>query len=50
MNDATVPYMAALEISVLGGIPARLFRISFSGDMPMSWLSLPTMATWSRGR
>ncbi len=32
MNDATVPYMAALEISVLGGIPARLFRISFSGE------------------
>jgi sarcosine oxidase subunit alpha len=32
MTDETVPYMAAKEISVLGGIPARLFRISFSGE------------------
>ena len=32
MTDETVPYMAALEITVLGGIPARLFRISFSGE------------------
>ena len=32
MNDETVPYMAAKEISVLGGVPARLFRISFSGE------------------
>jgi heterotetrameric sarcosine oxidase alpha subunit len=32
MNDETVPYMAALEISVLDGVPARLFRISFSGE------------------
>ncbi len=32
MNDQTVPYMAALDISVLGGVPARLFRLSFSGE------------------
>jgi len=32
LNDATAPYMAALEITVMGGIPARLFRISFSGE------------------
>jgi len=32
MNDETVPYMAAKELTVLGGIPARLFRISFSGE------------------
>jgi sarcosine oxidase subunit alpha len=32
LNDETVPYMAAKVISVLGGIPARLFRISFSGE------------------
>ena len=32
MNDQIVPYMAALEISVLGGVPARLFRLSFSGE------------------
>lgn len=32
LNDATVPYLAALPVTVLGGIPARLFRISFSGE------------------
>ncbi|MBG1232304.1 sarcosine oxidase subunit alpha family protein [Aestuariivirga litoralis] len=32
LNDETVPYLAAKEINVLGGIPARLFRISFSGE------------------
>ena len=32
LSDETVPYMAALPITVLGGIPARLFRISFSGE------------------
>ena len=32
INDQTVPYMAALEVSVLGGVPARLFRLSFSGE------------------
>ncbi len=32
LNDETFPYLAAKEISVLGGIPARLFRISFSGE------------------
>ncbi len=32
MTDETVPYMAALEITIMGGIPARLFRLSFSGE------------------
>ncbi|MFO1120755.1 MAG: sarcosine oxidase subunit alpha family protein [Hyphomicrobiales bacterium] len=32
MTDETVPYLAAKEITVLGGLPARLFRISFSGE------------------
>ena len=32
LSDETMPYMAAKAISVLGGIPARLFRISFSGE------------------
>ena len=32
MTDETVPYMAAKEITVLGGVPARLFRLSFSGE------------------
>ena len=32
MTDETVPYMAALEVTILGGVPARLFRLSFSGE------------------
>ena len=32
MNDETVPYMAALEVTIMGGVPARLFRLSFSGE------------------
>ena len=32
MSDESVPYMAALEVTILGGIPARLFRLSFSGE------------------
>ena len=32
MTDERVPYMAALEVSIMGGIPARLFRLSFSGE------------------
>ncbi|HTN98860.1 MAG TPA: sarcosine oxidase subunit alpha family protein [Nordella sp.] len=32
LDDKTFPYLAAKEISILGGITARLFRISFSGE------------------
>ena len=32
LNDETVPYLAAKEIIILGGLSARLFRISFSGE------------------
>lgn len=32
LNDTSFPYLAAKEISVLGGMNARLFRISFSGE------------------
>jgi heterotetrameric sarcosine oxidase alpha subunit len=32
LNDQTFPYLAAKEISILGGLTARLFRISFSGE------------------
>ena len=32
LNDTSFPYLAAKELTVLGGIPARLFRISFSGE------------------
>jgi sarcosine oxidase subunit alpha len=32
LSDAAFPYMAAGETTVCGGIAARLFRISFSGE------------------
>jgi heterotetrameric sarcosine oxidase alpha subunit len=32
LSDETFPYLAAKEISILGGMTARLFRISFSGE------------------
>jgi methylglutamate dehydrogenase subunit C len=32
LNDTSFPYLAAKEISILGGMAARLFRISFSGE------------------
>jgi glycine cleavage system aminomethyltransferase T len=32
LDDTTFPYLAGKEIDILGGIPARLFRISFSGE------------------
>jgi len=32
LSDAAAPYLCAREVSVGGGIPARLFRISFSGE------------------
>ncbi len=32
LDDESFPYLAAKDITVLGGIPARLFRISFSGE------------------
>ncbi len=32
LDDSTFPYLAAKDIQVLGGTPARLFRISFSGE------------------
>jgi methylglutamate dehydrogenase subunit C len=33
ISNEAFPYMAVAELSVLGGIPARLFRISFSGEL-----------------
>ncbi|MBY0613501.1 MAG: sarcosine oxidase subunit alpha family protein [Beijerinckiaceae bacterium] len=32
ISDDAFPYLAAREVTVGGGIPARLFRISFSGE------------------
>ena len=31
--NAAFPHMAAAEVTVMGGMPARLFRISFSGEL-----------------
>ncbi len=33
ISDAAVPYMAAAELALRDGTPARLFRISFSGEL-----------------
>jgi sarcosine oxidase subunit alpha len=32
LSDVSLPYLAAAEVAVANGIPARLFRISFSGE------------------
>jgi heterotetrameric sarcosine oxidase alpha subunit len=33
LSDSAFPYLGVREITVAGGIPARLYRISFSGEM-----------------
>lgn len=33
LSDASFPFMACASLRVFNGIPARLFRISFSGEM-----------------
>ena len=33
ISNEAFPFMACADISVCGGVPARLFRISFSGEM-----------------
>jgi len=33
ISDAAFPHMGAGEVTVLGGVPARLFRLSFSGEL-----------------
>ena len=33
LSDAGCPYLGAREVTVAGGIPARIFRISFSGEL-----------------
>ncbi len=32
LSDETVPYLSVKEITIMGGVEARLFRISFSGE------------------
>ena len=33
ISDATLPYLGAREVTALRGVPARLFRISYSGEL-----------------
>jgi methylglutamate dehydrogenase subunit C len=33
ISDAAFPYLTARELTILGGAPARLFRISYSGEL-----------------
>ena len=33
LDDRAFPYLAAKEVTVAGGVAARLFRLSFSGEM-----------------
>jgi sarcosine oxidase subunit alpha len=33
VSNATFPYMAVAEVTALGGIKARLYRLSFSGEL-----------------
>ena len=32
LNDDNTPYMAAREVTIMGGLAVRLFRLSFSGE------------------
>ncbi len=41
ISNTAFPFMACGEISIAGGIPARLFRISFSGELAYE-ISVPT--------
>jgi sarcosine oxidase subunit alpha len=40
ISDAALPYMGTIPLSVCGGLPARLYRISFSGELAYE-LSVP---------
>ena len=33
LSNTSFPYMAAAELTVCGGLPARLYRLSFSGEL-----------------
>jgi sarcosine oxidase subunit alpha len=41
ISDAAFPYMACGEVTVCGGLRARLFRISFSGELAYE-VAVPT--------
>ena len=41
ISNQSLPFMACAEVTVCGGIPARLFRISFSGELAYE-IAIPT--------
>ena len=41
LSNEAFPFMAAAELTICNGIPARLFRISFSGELAFE-LAVPT--------
>jgi sarcosine oxidase subunit alpha len=43
ISNAAFPYLAAADVTVMGSLPARLFRISFSGELAYE-LSVPARA------
>jgi heterotetrameric sarcosine oxidase alpha subunit len=50
ISDAALPYMVATQLTVCGGVKARLFRVSFSGERAFE-LAVPARfgdALWRR--
>jgi methylglutamate dehydrogenase subunit C len=41
IGNTDIPYMAVAEVTVCGGIPARLYRLSFSGELAYE-IGVPT--------
>jgi methylglutamate dehydrogenase subunit C len=56
ISNAAFPYMAAADVSALGGLAARLFRVSFSGELayeiavPAGWGDALMRAVMDAGR
>lgn len=49
VSKTALPYLAATEITIGGGVPARLFRISFSGELAFE-LAIPARFGEALGR
>jgi methylglutamate dehydrogenase subunit C len=49
LSNAAFPFMAAAEMTILGGVRARLFRISFSGELAYE-LGVPARCGDALGR
>ena len=56
VSNEALPFMGAMPLSLLGGVPGRLFRISFSGELayelgvPSSWGDALARALMGAGR